>query len=103
MGSKLYVGNLSYQLQEEDLRQAFSEVGEVISVTVIKDRMSGQSRGFGFVEMATDDDAKNAIATMHGRPLENRPLVVSEARPQQPRDNRSGGGGRPAGGFGGHR
>jgi RNA recognition motif-containing protein len=102
MSSKLYVGNLSYHLNEDELKEAFAEVGEVVSVTIIKDRLSGQSRGFGFVEMATDDDAKNAIATLHGRPLDNRPLVVSEARPQQPRDNRSGG--RPAGGgIGGQR
>lgn len=99
MGSKLYVGNLSYQLNEDQLRAVFAEVGDVVSVTIIKDRVSGQSRGFGFVEMATEDDAKNAIATLHGRPVDNRPIVVSEARPQQPRDSR---GGRPAGGgYGG--
>ena len=98
MANKLYIGNLSYQLKEDELRAVFAEVGNVVSVTIIKDRVSGQSRGFGFVEMATEDDAKNAIATLHGRPVDNRPIVVSEARPQQPRDNR---GGRPAGGYGG--
>ena len=98
MANKLYIGNLSYQLKEDELRAVFAEVGNVVSVTIIKDRVSGQSRGFGFVEMATEDDAKNAIATLHGRPVDNRPIVVSEARPQQPRDNRRG---RPAGGDGG--
>ncbi len=98
MANKLYIGNLSYQLKEDELRAVFAEVGNVVSVTIIKDRVSGQSRGFGFVEMATEDDAKNAIATLHGRPVDNRPIVVSEARPQQPRDNRRG---RPAGGYGG--
>jgi RNA recognition motif-containing protein len=103
MSRKLYVGNLAYSLTEEELRATFSEVGDVVSVSILKDRASGQSRGFGFVEMATDDDAKNAIATMHGRPLENRPLVVSEARPQEPRGPRPGGGRRPPGDAGGPR
>lgn len=89
MGNKLYVGNLSYQLKEDELRTVFAEMGEVVSVTIIKDRVSGQSRGFGFVEMATEDGAKNAIAAIHGRPVDNRPIVVSEARPQQRRDNSS--------------
>jgi RNA recognition motif-containing protein len=92
MSRRLYVGNLSYTLTEDDLRTAFAEVGEVVNAAIIKDRDSGQSRGFGFVEMATDDDAKNAIAVLNGRPLDNRKLVVSEARPQQPRE-----GGRPGG------
>lgn len=90
MGSRLYVGNLSYQLTEEALRTVFAEVGGVASVSIIKDRASGQSRGFGFVEMATEDDAKNAIALLHGRPVEHRPIVVSEARPQQARERRAG-------------
>jgi RNA recognition motif-containing protein len=90
MPRRLYVGNLSYTLKDDDLRAVFAEVGEVVSVAIIKDRASGQSRGFGFVEMATDDDAKNAVAVLHGRPVDNRRLVVSEARPQQPREGRPG-------------
>jgi RNA recognition motif-containing protein len=101
MSRRLYVGNLSYSLKEDDLRAVFAEVGEVVSVSIIKDRASGQSRGFAFVEMATDDDAKNAIAVLHGRPVDNRRLVVSEARPQQPREGHRPPAGRgPAGGRG---
>ncbi|MGH7856348.1 MAG: RNA recognition motif domain-containing protein [Candidatus Binatia bacterium] len=98
MARKLYVGNLAYTLGEEELRAAFAEVGEVVSVAIVKDRATGQSRGFGFVEMVTEDDAKNAIATLHGRPLGSRTIVVSEARPHQPRDPRPRPGGRPSDG-----
>ena len=98
MANKLYIGNLSYQLKEDELRAVFAEVGNVVSVTIIKDRVSGQSRGFGFVEMATEDDAKNAIATLKGRPVNIGPLVVRDPGPHPPLHTR---GGRRAGGYGG--
>lgn len=111
MAIRLYVGNLSYQTTDDDLRDTFAEAGNVASASVMTDRYSGQSRGFGFVEMATDEEAQNAIALFNGRSVGGRPLVVNEARPREMsgggggfrssgggggggRDNRSGGGGR---------
>ena len=91
MSQRLYVGNISYQLKEDELRSVFAEVGEVVSVSVIKDRATGQSRGFAFVEMATGDDAKNAIAVLNGKELNDRRLVVTEARPPQSRETRGAG------------
>ena len=85
----LYVGNLPYRLSEDQLRQAFEEYGEVSSCTIIMDRQTGQSKGFGFVEMPNDGDAKAAIAGLNGRELEGRKLNVNEARPRE-----EGGGGR---------
>ena len=82
----IYVGNLSYQLHEDELKQAFESFGEVASATIITDRMSGRSKGFGFVEMPSDDEAKNAIEQLHGQDLSGRPLTVNEARPRQPRE-----------------
>lgn len=95
MSRRLYVGNISYQLKEDELRKVFTEVGEVVSVSIIKDRASGESRGFAFVEMGTEDDAKNAIAVLNGKDLEDRRLIVSEARPPQNRESRPGGRGNP--------
>jgi RNA recognition motif-containing protein len=94
---RLYVGNLSYQTTQEDLSQTFAEAGNVTNATVMTDRYSGQSRGFGFVEMATDDEAQKAITMFNGFTLGGRPLVVNEARP---REQGGGGsfGGRPSGG-----
>jgi len=87
----IYVGNLSYTTTDEDLRQAFGAHGEVTSVNIIKDRFSGESRGFGFVEMATNEEAQAAIASLNGTDLGGRTLNVNEARP---RTEGGGGGGR---------
>jgi RNA recognition motif-containing protein len=93
----LYVGNLSFQTSEEELQEAFAAYGEVESVAIIRDKFSGQSRGFGFVEMPDRDAALAAIAGMAGKELGGRALTVNEARPRE--DNpRRGGGGRGDGG-----
>ena len=94
----IYVGNLSYKLAEEELRQAFENYGSVTAVNIIKDKFSGESRGFGFVEMATDDEGKAAIDALNGSELSGRTLRVSEARPRTDR-----GGGRDRRGGGGER
>jgi RNA recognition motif-containing protein len=99
---KIYVGNMPYGVTEEDLKQSFSAFGEVTSVTIIKDKMSGQSKGFGFVEMASAEQGAAAISGMNGKELKGRKLNVNEARPRQD-DQRGGGGGgmrRPGGGGG---
>jgi len=97
---KIYVGNMSYEVQEDDLRQAFSEFGQVDSVTIIIDKYSGRSKGFGFVEMSSQEAGQAAIEGLNGKDLKGRALNVNEARPQEKRDSRGGsGGGR--GGFGG--
>ena len=93
MGTKLYVGNLSYASTEASLSEAFSVFGEVESVNVITDRMTGRSRGFAFVEMADDSAAKAAIEGLNGKPVDGRNLRVDEARPQRERDTDSWGGG----------
>ena len=93
MGSKLYVGNLSYDTNEDTLRTAFSAAGTVKSVSILIDRDSGRSRGFGFVEMGSDADAQNAIRTLDGRPIDGRNIRVNEARDKpRPEGGRSGGG-----------
>lgn len=97
MAKKLYVGNLSYSIREDDLQNLFAEVGTVVSVAIITDRDSGMSKGFGFVEMQTDEEAQNAINQLNGREINARAITVSEARP--PRDRPGGGGG--GGGYGG--
>jgi RNA recognition motif-containing protein len=100
----IYVGNLSRDVTEDELRQEFTAFGEVTSVSIIKDRYSGQSRGFGFVEMASKSEAEAAIAGLKGKTLKERTLDVSEARPRpDSRGGRGGGsyGGRRGGGFGG--
>lgn len=94
-GSKLYVGNLNYNASEEDIKQLFAKYGSVSSVTIIRDSYSGQSKGFGFVEMSTSEEAEKSLE-QNGSDFMGRNITVSEARPQEPR--RSGGGG---GGFGG--
>ena len=96
MSTKLYVGSLPYSTTEQQLSELFSQYGSVQSAKVITDRYTGQSRGFGFVEMSTGEEAQKAIASLHGSEMGGRTLVVNEARPQEPR---TGGGGR--GGFGG--
>ena len=97
----IYVGNLSHQTTEEDLRQAFEAFGQVESTNILKDRFSGESRGFGFVEMPSKDEAQKAIEEMNGTDLMGRALNVNEARPKTDRRDSRGGGGR--GGFGGGR
>lgn len=89
MGKKLYVGNLSYSTNDDTLSEAFARCGTVTSARVITDRDTGRSKGFGFVEMSTDDEASKAIETLNGQPIDGRNVSVSEARPQAPR---SGGG-----------
>lgn len=97
----IYVGNLSYQASEDELRQAFEAFGEVVSVSIIKDKLTGQSRGFAFVEMGSDDAGRAAITGMNGKDYRGRALTVNEARPREER--RPGGGGDDRGGFGGRR
>ena len=99
MATKLYVGNLSFRTTSEDLREAFASVGTVESASVIEDRDTGRSRGFGFVEMATPEEAAAAIEQFNGKDLGGRNLTVNEAKP---RTERSGSGGR-GGGYGGGR
>ena len=80
MGRKLYVGNLPYRMTEEELRQTFEEYGQVVSCTIIKDRMTDRSKGFGFVEMPDDNEARSAIANLNGRDFQGRKLDVHDAR-----------------------
>lgn len=88
MNTKLYVGNLLYEVSDEDLKSQFSQVGNVVSATVIRYRDTGRSKGFGFVEMGSEEEAKKAIEMMNGQDFKGRKMVVSEARPPQPRENR---------------
>jgi hypothetical protein len=101
MGNKLYVGNLPYSVRDGDLEQSFGQFGSVTSAKVMMERDTGRSKGFGFVEMASDAEAQAAISGMNGQPLGGRSLVVNEARPMEPRPPRSGGGGGYGGGGGG--
>jgi RNA recognition motif-containing protein len=109
MGKKLYVGNLPYSATESALRELFAPAGEVTSVSIITDRDSGRSKGFGFVEMSTDAAAQQAITLINGKTLDDRALTVAEARPQADRGGFGGGGrsgsfgGGNRGGFGGGR
>jgi len=89
MALKLYVGGLPYSTTDDALKQAFAQAGTVTSATVIIDRMSGRSKGFGFVEMSTDEEAQKAIEMFHGKDFEGRTLTVNEARPMAPRAPRS--------------
>ena len=110
MGNKLYVGNLPYSVRDEDLQQSFGQFGAVTSAKVMMERDTGRSKGFGFVEMASDAEAQAAINGMNGQPLGGRSVVVNEARPMEARPprtggfgggDRSGGGGYGGGGGGG--
>ena len=104
MGKKLYVGSIPFTATEEDLTNLFTTIGEVESVKIITDPGTGRSKGFGFIEMATEEDAKRAIDDLNGKSFMERSIVVNEARPQQPREKRGGfGGGGGRGGFGGGR
>lgn len=92
MGRKLYVGNLSFSATEEELRQHFSQVGTPDSVAIIKDRLTGRSRGFGFVEMSDESEAARAIESLDGKELMGRPLKINEARARESRGSQSSGG-----------
>ncbi len=100
MGKKLYVGNLGYQVSNADLSDLFAQFGAVSSAQIIEDRDTGRSKGFGFVEMSSDQEAQAAIAGLDGRQHEGRTLAVNEARPREDRGGGGGfgGGGRPGGG-----
>ena len=100
MGTKLYVGNLSFNTTENDLQDLFATVGPVQEVLLMQDRVTGKSRGFGFVTMTNDQDAASAISQFHGKSVEGRALTVNEARPREERSG-GGGGGRSYGGGGG--
>ncbi|MEK7195433.1 MAG: RNA-binding protein [Patescibacteria group bacterium] len=105
MAKKLYVGGLSYNTTENTLRDTFAQAGSITSAVVITDKMSGRSKGFGFVEMSSDEEATKAIEMFNGKELEGRTITVNEARPMGERPPRQGGfdrGGR-GGGFGGGR
>jgi len=108
MSNKLYVGNLSFRVTNEDLHDYFAAAGTVESANVVFDRETGRSRGFGFVEMASEDEANNAIAQFNGQEYDGRNMVVNEARPREDRGGGGGGGGRGGnrgggggGGYGG--
>lgn len=88
MSSKLYVGNLDYGVTNDQLAELFASAGKVVSATVITDRYSGRSKGFAFVEMSSEEEAKKAIETLNGNEYQGRAMVVNEARPQQPREPR---------------
>jgi len=103
MAKKLYVGNLSYQVDSSELEQLFGQHGQVISAQIINDRDTGRSKGFGFVEMANDDEAEAAIAALNGQEHGGRPLTVNEARPREERAGSGGRGGYGGGGGGGGR
>ena len=101
MGKKLYVGNLTYGVTDSSLQQLFAVHGTVQSAQVIMDRDTGRSKGFGFVEMASDQEAQAAIATLNGKDVEGRALNVNEARPKTEGGGRGGSGGGGRGGYGG--
>ena len=101
MGNKLYVGNLPYSVRDEDLQQSFGQFGAVTSAKVMMERDTGRSKGFGFVEMASDAEAQAAINGMNGQSLGGRSVVVNEARPMEARPPRTGGFGGGGGGYGG--
>ena len=103
MGSKLFVGSLSFNTTDQSLADAFAQAGTVVSAKVIMDRMSGRSKGFGFVEMSSPDDAQKAIDMWNGKPLDGRNVAVNEARPMEPRTGGGGGGGYRGGSGGGGR
>src|SRR5438105_11245238 len=101
MSTKLYVGGLPYSVTEQQLNELFAQQGTVTSAKVITDKFTSQSRGFGFVEMSTAEEAKKAISALNGTQMDGRPLTVNEAKPQEKRTGGGGGGGRFGGGGGG--
>jgi RNA recognition motif-containing protein len=105
MATKLYIGGLSYSTTDEAMKNAFAQAGTVVSASIIMDRMTGRSRGFGFVEMSSDEEAKKAIEMWNGKELDGRTLTVNEARPMEaraPRGRGGFGGGSMGGGRGGY-
>ncbi len=98
MAKKLYVGNLAFSVTDDELQQAFASFGNISSARVVMDRMSGRSKGFGFVELEDDQAADDAISKMDGQTIGGRPVRVSEAKPQEDRPRREGGGGGYGGG-----
>ena len=102
MSMKLYVGNLSFQTSSDDLNQLFAQAGTVESASVVEDRETGRSRGFGFVEMSSKEEAAKAIEQFNGKEINGRNLNVNEAKPREDRGNRGGGGGGGGRGFGGN-
>lgn len=100
MGRKLFIGNLPYQASESDIRTLMSQAGSVESVKIITDQDTGRPKGFGFVEMASDEEAQQAITMFNGKNFMDRSLTVNEAKPQQPRDRDRGRGGGGHGGWG---
>ncbi|MEJ7863290.1 MAG: RNA-binding protein [Pyrinomonadaceae bacterium] len=103
MSTKLYVGNLSFNTSNEDLQELFGQSGTVESVTVVEDRETGRSRGFGFVEMSSKEEGEAAIQSLNGKEIDGRALNVNEARPREDRGGSGGGGGRGGYGGGGNR
>jgi cold-inducible RNA-binding protein len=103
MARKLYVGNLPFSASEQELQDLFAGVGQVESVNIVRDTATGRARGFAFVEMASDDDAQNAIGKLHNTPFGGRNLTVNEARPKTPGGGGGFGGGGGRGGGGGNR
>jgi cold-inducible RNA-binding protein len=101
MGTKLYVGNLSFNTTENELQELFSQAGPVSEVTLMQDKFTGKSRGFAFVTMGAEADAQTAITKFNGQTVEGRPLTVNEARPREARPPGGGGGGGRGGGYGG--
>ena len=106
MSMKLYVGNLSFQTSSDDLQQLFAQAGTVESASVVEDRETGRSRGFGFVEMSSSEEGQAAISQFNGKEVNGRSLTVNEARPRENRGGGGGGGyggGNRGGGYGGNR
>ncbi len=101
MSAKLFVGNLTFTATENDLQDHFAQAGVVVSVNIMQDRMTGRSRGFAFIEMASKEDAEKAIQMFHSKDFQGRPLTVNEARPREDRPPGGGGGGGYRGGGGG--
>jgi len=102
MATKLYVGGLPYSVQEDALKELFAQAGNVTSAVIIMDKISGRSKGFGFVEMATAEEAQGAISMFNDQEFEGRKLTVNEARPMEARPPRTGGNGGYGGGNGGY-
>ena len=103
MATKLFVGSLAWATTDDSLREFFAAAGEVVSANVIMDRETNRSKGFGFVEMSSEDEAKAAVEQLNGKDLDGRPVVVSEARPREERPRGNGGGGGGYNGGGGNR
>jgi RNA recognition motif-containing protein len=103
MASKLFIGSLAWATNDDSLKDFFASAGTVVSASVIMDRETNRSKGFGFVEMSSDEEAKKAIEELNGKDLDGRAIVVSEARPREERPRGGGGGGGYGGGGGGQR